>query len=67
MIEVSGSGAGSESIPVHLTNGYGSGSRRPKNIRIRIRNTCSTDLTFYFLSLKNEVSPKSNNKIKYVL
>jgi hypothetical protein len=31
---------GSGSIP--LTNGSGSGSRRPKNIRIRIRNTAST-------------------------
>jgi hypothetical protein len=37
MIEGSGSVAGSGSIP--LTNGSGSGSRRPKNRWIRIRNT----------------------------
>ncbi len=45
MIEGSGSGVGSGSIP--LTNGPGSGSRRPKNTWIRIRNT-----DFYYLFLK---------------
>jgi hypothetical protein len=35
-------GSGAESGPIPLTNGSGSGSRRPKNIRIRNNDRRST-------------------------
>jgi hypothetical protein len=45
---------GSESVP--LTNGSGCGSRRPKNIRIRIRNTAELGNNFNINSTPRSLS-----------
>jgi hypothetical protein len=47
VIEGSGPGAGSESGSIPLTNGSGAGSRRPKNMWIRIRNAASRDSSVF--------------------
>ncbi len=65
MIEGSRSGTGSWSIP--LTGGSGSGSGRPKNMLIRIRNTAVYPIHMIFNGVLKVTVEKSRNRIRYSL